>query len=111
MSDGEAVTATYSAPPESEATATVVVVRDSGMIGWGVDFVIFIDGQNIATLRPSQKVEVRVREGSHIVGLSCGDCRESFRKEVGLVARRGERYPFRAFLLQGFQIQPSSQLD
>lgn len=103
--------AEYIEPEFTESSATLIVVRDSGFSGAALDFVIYVDGKRVGMLRPSQKFEIRVSEGRHIIGLSCSTCRESFRRERDVIVSRGGRYPFRAFLLNGLEIQASSQLE
>lgn len=73
-------------------TAKITVVRDSGIVGSGCTFGFYLDNDLVADLSPSEKVEIYVPSGEHLVGLGppsggSGICaitlmsRETFLKE------------------------------
>ena len=105
----------YAEPAVTASSATLIVVRDSGMNGMLLDFVILVDGKRVGILRPGQKFEIRVSDGRRIIGVCIdrmsGKC-SSVIKEVDVITVQGLRYPFRTMLVSGgVTIQPSTQLE
>ncbi|WP_318371062.1 hypothetical protein [Enterobacter sp.] len=69
----------YDAPTASQsrvfqyqktAPSTLVVIRDSGMLGSGCYASIFINGQIVAKLNPNEKASFQLDEGDWIIGAS-----------------------------------------
>lgn len=98
-------------PGDGKAVGTIIIVRDSGFYGTLADVIVFVDGKRVGILRPGQKFTLPLSEGSHVVGINCGSCDESARKEVQHVVTRGRTDAFRVNFAAGLNIQPSTQLD
>lgn len=50
-------------------TATAVFVRDTGFLGGGVNFHIYVDGKDIIQLAPGERAEVKLDAGTRIIGV------------------------------------------
>lgn len=111
VGDATPVHANYPAPAPEKPAGTVVFVRDAGFSGSMNDFIVIVDGQRIGTLRPGQKITLRMAAGSHIVGVGCSPCSDDYRKEIQHQVEAGKTSVFRLNFDSGLNIQPSSQLD
>lgn len=108
VSEAEPVAAHYAPATDGRALGTAVFVRDAGMAGAMNDLIVFADGRRVGTLRPGQKLTIRMPAGLHVVGIGCTPCSEDFRKEIQHAIEPGRTAVFR---LSFFDIQPSTQLD
>lgn len=106
--EAEPVAAHYAPPADGLPAGTAVFVRDAGLAGAMNDLIVMADGKRVGTLRPGQKVTIRMAAGLHVVGIGCSPCSDSFRKEIQHVIEPGKTSVFR---LEFFDIQPSTQLD
>jgi hypothetical protein len=55
---------------QSQPTGSLIVKRDSGLMGSACTIRVFIDAVPVADLAPSEKVELFVPSGEHIVGVT-----------------------------------------
>ena len=55
---------------QSQPTGSLVVKRDSGLMGSACTIRVFVDAVPVADLAPSEKVELFVPSGEHIVGVT-----------------------------------------
>lgn len=51
-------------------TGSLVIKRDSGLMGSACTIRVFVDGVPVADLAPAEKVEIFVSLGEHIVGVT-----------------------------------------
>lgn len=59
--------------PPSQDTATVIFVRDSGILGSANYLHLYIDGQKAASLDPSEMIELTIASGEHVFGVKPTD--------------------------------------
>ena len=52
-----------------QETSAATFVRDSGIYGIGETIYLYIDGQEIAGFRPSEKLTIYVPKGEHLLGV------------------------------------------
>lgn len=66
---------------QAEPTGSLIVKRDSGLMGSACTIRVFVDAVPVADLAPSEKVEVFLVLGEHIVGVTsngiCGGVAEA----------------------------------
>jgi hypothetical protein len=55
---------------QAQPTGSLVVKRDSGLMGSACTIRVFVDAVPVADLAPSEKVELFVPSGEHIVGVT-----------------------------------------
>ena len=79
-----------------ERGGKVVVTRDSGFSGSAVLLRLYVDGQEVAKLSRSERYEVILKEGEHLVGaannLNFGGASVH---EASVAVQRGQTYNFR----------------
>lgn len=52
--------------------AHVIVKRDAGFVGSGCDFVVKVQGTPLASLRPSERIDLYLKPGHYILGATEG---------------------------------------
>jgi hypothetical protein len=93
-------------------SATIVVVRDAGLLASMNDFVIYLGNRTVGVLKPGQKLSFTIPAGSYIIGVGCNPCREDHRSELQLVALAGKQHAYRAsWGSEGVKLQASAQID
>jgi hypothetical protein len=55
---------------QAQPTGSLIVKRDSGLMGSACTIRVFVDAVPVADLAPSEKVELFVPSGEHIVGVT-----------------------------------------
>lgn len=55
---------------QAQYTGSLVIKRDSGFMGSACNVRVFVDGVPVADLAPSEKVELFIPLGEHIVGVT-----------------------------------------
>jgi hypothetical protein len=55
---------------QAQPTGSLIIKRDSGLMGSACTIRVFVDAVPVADLAPSEKVEVFVPTGEHIVGVT-----------------------------------------
>ncbi|MGB3225198.1 MAG: hypothetical protein WBB23_20580 [Desulforhopalus sp.] len=59
----------YLASKINTATSTLIFVRDSGLYGVGVTIYLYINGEEIAGFRPSEKLQLILDPGEYLLGV------------------------------------------
>lgn len=75
--------------------AKVVVVRDKGLYGSALTMKLFVDGQPVGLLRPSDRLELYVPLGSHVLGVEPQPLLEKSIREQAFVFDQAKSYFFR----------------
>jgi hypothetical protein len=55
---------------QAQPTGSLIIKRDSGLMGSACTIRVFVDAVPVADLAPSEKVEVFIPTGEHIVGVT-----------------------------------------
>jgi hypothetical protein len=55
---------------QAQPTGSLIVKRDSGLMGSACTIRVFVDAVPVADLAPSEKVELYIPSGEHIVGVT-----------------------------------------
>ena len=91
-------------------TATVIVTRDSGILGSACSTFIFVDAKQAAKLRPAESATLYVPSGSHILSFDTarGVC-PSAADAVEITLQKGDtkRYRIRGDMNGNFQLLPT----
>lgn len=91
-------------------TATVVITRDSGVLGSACNTYVFVDGKQSASLKPSESATLHVPSGRHILSFdtSRGLC-PSATDAVDVTLNKGDtkRYRIRGDMNGNFQLLPT----
>lgn len=96
---------------KSSKNSQIIIVRDSIYAGSLLDFNIFIDGRMIEVLRPGEKIEFGAKPSPYIIGLGCSPCKSGYRKEIQMNALEGKSHYFLVTMMNGFEIQPTTQIQ
>ncbi|MDR6394656.1 hypothetical protein [Herbaspirillum seropedicae] len=88
-----------SLPQAASPFGTITVVRDSGFLGQGCYFGLYIDGELVARLANSERHTVTLPAGEHILGTAAVGrvlcAREDERRETATIIKPGEHKIYR----------------
>jgi len=91
-------------------TATVIVTRDSGLLGSACKAYVFIDGKEVATLRSSESATLHVPSGRHVISFDTarGLC-PSATDALDVIINKGDtkRYRIRGDMNGNWQLLPT----
>lgn len=80
-----------------ERGGKVVITRDSGFSGSAVLLRLYVDGQEVAKLSRSERYEVILKEGEHLVGVANNlNFGGASVHEASVTVQHGQTYNFRA---------------
>lgn len=90
--------------------ATLVVKRDSGMMGAACKAAVYIDGDNVGSVGPSDKVTLYLPPGEHIVGARNGSLCGGAVSEATVPLAAGAQKNYRIAIgdMGAIQIQPTA---
>jgi hypothetical protein len=92
--------------------ATVIVIRDAGLLGAGAPAKLLVDGAPVARLWSGERVQFYVTGGDHIFGVKPDPQLTGALTENSFSLAAGHTYHFRISVSESsLRIQPSSQLD
>lgn len=98
----------WSAPVEG--SGTLVVKRDSGLMGAACSASVYVDGVLIGALRPSRKLTIYLPPGEHLVAARNGSLCGGAVSEGSFVLARAQLRTYRIAILDagGIAIQPTA---
>ncbi len=82
----KAVAPTNYAVITPETTASIVLVRDMGLLGMAASAYIYVDGEKVAVLEAGEKTTLYLKPDQYIIGMTLGTSEDY--KEVNLKPNR-----------------------
>lgn len=99
-------------------SATIIVVRDGGLLGAGGSAALFVNGEIVARLRTSESLILHVVEGDNVIGAGPGTKMDWESDSVGLVEQtllvmRNKTYYYRLGIhpYSGLVLNRSTQVE
>ncbi|WP_243295297.1 hypothetical protein [Geothrix mesophila] len=102
------------ATPNDSRTEKVLIIRDSGFMGSGLNLIVFINKKPVAVLKPEEMVEFFLAPGKYMASVDAKN--KVFNENPGeseIEIRKGEANNFRLRLIPGDEprITRSEQLE
>lgn len=91
-----------------QSDAKLVVTRDSGLYGSGVNFTLLIDGQKAAEFAAGEVATFGLTAGKHILGVQPATMFSSSPKESEITVKPGETVRRRLSLNGGYDLTPTA---
>lgn len=103
---------------EKENSGTIIVVRDSGLLGAAGTSNLFMSGELIAKIYTSESVKLFVNPGEYILGIGPGVAiseaeTKKYMEEQALVVEAGKTYYYRISVVmqKGLVLQRTTQIQ
>jgi len=101
----------FLAAPSRDA-AKIIVVRDSGVLGFAAKAKLLVDGAPIATFVPGERLTFYLRRGDHILAVVPQPQLMGALTENSFSISQGRDYYFRISISEtSFKIQPTTQVQ
>lgn len=98
--------------PDEKRTAKIIVVRDSGFSGSGLDYNIHVDNEKVCTLTSGEKAEFYVEPKEHIISAAYEMFGEGGRTSAETTIAANETKIFRLSIGYGYsKLERMSPID
>lgn len=98
---------------KTDGVSTIVVVRDVGFYGSGVNNHLFLNGEKIASLAPGEQMRLYVNSGTHTLGVKPTDITGSSAMrsiETNLEPRAVKYFRISSDINSGTSLNPAPEL-